>query len=75
MARQLNNLEIVLYRAAIVVTYPYGEAFNRFYGPYLTRGAATAAINRLRRHNSNAVVRGTVEVAELDWRPDGPATN
>ena len=77
MARQLNNLEVVLYRAVIALSYP-DEAnrtvFYRFYGPYLIRGAATAAIGRMKR-DSKAVVSGRVEVAELDWRPDGPATD
>lgn len=80
MARQMDNLEIVLYRAVIETIWQPAaslgdheeQTYYRFMGPFLTQSAAQTAINRALRRQppGNRVVTGHIEITDLNWRPN-----
>lgn len=88
MARYIDQDASEVFRAVVVVEYesPDFDKSVQVFGPFTTRGVATAAINRVKReanrHNSRLYpyrypeadmkVEGYVERAQITWeRIDG----
>lgn len=80
MPRRMDADTTVLYRAVIETVYePDGVlraervVYTTYAGPFLSQGAATAAIGRARPRfwepPGSYASTGHVEITELDWRP------
>lgn len=77
MARTYAD-EPTVFRAVVVVTHPNGNTTTEIYGPYTTKGAASAQLGRVKRQwerrarwevYAGASAAGWVESSPLVWTP------
>lgn len=85
MPRRMREDTTVLFRAVITTTYtpevkiirpmPEQTVYVTYVGPFLTQGAAQAAITKASRPRyweppGSYTATGVVEVTDLNWRPN-----